>query len=265
MSKKRQILLKHMIEEYLRSGDPIGSQTLKTLGNFSFSSATIRNHFKIMMDEGLLSQPHISSGRIPTAIALKDYWRSHLELGSCKKLDDSKEIKKISEEIGCFASYLYLQDLKLQEVSSYEDAFLILKFSGEEESEVILRHSTPLARFLNDLVGMSLEDIQSFAHQVCAKELLNSLESISQKNTFYGAKFLAPFMEENRGEKLFFEIIEGKIFSRLSNGIYFEDVLPKGYVLFIQDVLIEGKKARVLFCGALECNYLKTTSIWKGE
>ncbi|RDU70664.1 HrcA family transcriptional regulator [Helicobacter brantae] len=263
MSKRRQSLLESVIEEYLRSGEPIGSQTLKALGNFSISSATIRNHFKVMMDMGLLSQPHISSGRIPTAIALKDYWRSHLELGSCKKLDDLNQLQKISQEIGCFASYLYLEELRLQEVQSYEEKFLILKFS--EESEVILRYSTHLARFLNDLVGMSLEDIQSFSHQVCATELLKTLKSISQKNTFYGAKFLASFMEENRGEKLFFEMIEGKIFSRLSNGIYFEDVLPKGYVLFIQDVLIEGKRARVLFCGALECNYLKTTSIWKGE
>lgn len=265
MSKKRQILLKYVIEEYLRSKDPIGSQTLKALGNFSFSSATIRNHFKKMMDMGLLTQPHISSGRIPTAIALKDYWRTHLELDSCKQLDDPQELKKIAEEIGCFASYLYLQDLKLQEVLDYENMFLILKFVGDEEREVILRYSTALARFLNDLVGMSLEDIQSFAHQVCAKELLNALETISQKNTFYGAKFLASFMEEKRGEKLFFEIIEGKIFTHLSNGIYFEDILPRGYVLFIQDVLIKGKRARVLFCGALECNYLKTTSIWKGE
>lgn len=263
MSKRRQTLLESVIEEYLRSGEPIGSQTLKALGNFSISSATIRNHFKAMMDMGLLSQPHISSGRIPTAIALKDYWRSHLELGSCKELEDLTQLEKVAQEIGCFASYLYLEELRLQEVQNIQDEFLILKFG--DENEVILRYSTPLARFLSDLVGMSLEDIQSFAHQVHAKELLNSLRAISQKNTFYGAKFLASFMEENRGEKLFFEMIEGKIFSRLSNGIYFEDVLPKGYVLFIQDVLIEEKKARVLFCGSLECNYLKTTSIWKGE
>lgn len=263
MSKRKQTLLKHVIEEYLENGTPIGSQTLKTSINLSISSATIRNGFKALMDEGFLLQPHISSGRVPSFLALKDYWRSTLELGSQKILSNPSELQKLSSEIGCFVSFISTESLKLQEVQNYEDKFLILRFSGEKE--VLLRYVPQLFRFLNELVGMELGDIQAIAHQVHAKELLQSLASINQNANFYSAKYLANLMEEKRGEKLFFEIIEGRIFERLSNGIYFEEVLPRGYVLFIQDVLIEEKKSRVLFCGALDCDYRKVQSIWKGE
>lgn len=260
MSKRKQVLLKYVIEEYLESGSPIGSQTLKTLSNLSVSSATIRNGFKSLVDDGFLLQPHISSGRVPSFLALKDYWRSTLELGSEKTLSNAQKLKDFSEEIWCFVSSIQVQSLRLSGVENYEDKFLILRFGDEE---VLARYVPQLFRFLNELIGMSLGDIQSIAHQVHAKELLQSLASINQNAIFYGAKFLAPLMEEKRGEKLFFEIIEGRIFERLSNGIYFEEVLPKGYVLFIQDVLIEEKKSRVLFCGALNRDYRKIK--WKGE
>lgn len=260
MSKRKQTLLKYVIEEYLESGIPIGSQTLKTSINLSISSATIRNGFKALMDDGFLLQPHISSGRIPSFLALKDYWRSTLELGSEKRLQNDEALRDLSEKIGCFVACMPTQSLRLDEIENFQDQFLALKFG---EREVIIRYMPQLFRFLNELTGMSLGDIQSIAHQVHAKELLQSLSGINQNAIFYGAKFLAPLMEEKRGEKLFFEIIEGSIFERLNNGIYFEEVLPKGYVLFIQDVLIENKKSRVLFCGTLDRDYRKIQ--WKGE
>lgn len=261
MSKRKQVLLKYVIEEYLESGVPIGSQTLKTSINLSVSSATIRNGFKALMKEGFLLQPHISSGRVPSFLAFKDYWRNALELGSEKKLDSFESLKEFSEKVGCFCVCIPAESLKLSEVENFQEKFLILKF--DKEKEVLIRYIPQLFRFLNELIGMSLSDIQRIAHQVHAKELLLSLAGINQNAIFYGAKFLAPLMQDARGERLFFEIIEGKIFERLSNGIYFEEVLPKGYVLFIQNVLIKDKKLRVLFCGTLDCDYRKIK--WEGE
>lgn len=259
MSTRRQTLLKCMIEEYLRNKEPIGSQTLKISTNLNVSSATIRNHFKAMMEEGLLTQPHISSGRIPTHLAFKDYWRNHLELGSQKCIASLEDLEELSLEIGCFISVCFLEEYQLQAVENINDEFLILKF-GEEE--VILRHSMPLQRFASELIGMRIEDIQNIAHQVHAKSLLKALRALlEQKEIFYGAKYLAEFMQNKRGERLFFEIVRGEIFKRLSNGIYFDDVLPNGYMLFIQDGLIKDRRARVLCCGSLDRDYLKINEV----
>ena len=66
MSSKKDILLEQVIVQYLKSKEPIGSESLKASCRMGVSSATIRNYFKVLVQEGWLAQPHISSGRIPT-------------------------------------------------------------------------------------------------------------------------------------------------------------------------------------------------------
>ena len=69
-----QVLL-GLVELYLESGKPIGSNTLKEHGFDHLSSATIRNYFAELETQGFLRQPHSSGGRIPTHEALKLYAR----------------------------------------------------------------------------------------------------------------------------------------------------------------------------------------------
>ncbi|MGH8077129.1 MAG: heat-inducible transcriptional repressor HrcA, partial [Lysobacter sp.] len=60
-------LLRTLIARYIRSGEPVGSQTLARHAGLDLSAATIRNILGDLEDVGLLSAPHISAGRIPTA------------------------------------------------------------------------------------------------------------------------------------------------------------------------------------------------------
>jgi heat-inducible transcriptional repressor len=74
MLSARQIqILKAIIEEYIASANPVGSETLEKKFNLGVSPATIRNDMLRLTRMGLLSQPHTSSGRTPTPIALKYY------------------------------------------------------------------------------------------------------------------------------------------------------------------------------------------------
>src|SRR3970040_685252 len=70
---REQAVLLGFIELYLKTGKPIGSQTLQESGFESLSSATIRNYFSKMEEEGYLKQQHTSGGRIPTAKAFRLY------------------------------------------------------------------------------------------------------------------------------------------------------------------------------------------------
>lgn len=253
MNKKRQSLLSQVIEEYLKNKQPIGSQTLKDSNKIKMSSATIRNHFKMMMQEGLLIQTHISSGRIPTHLAFKLYWQEQINLEENTIFSNISVLQKKSEEIGCFIGVYYPSQIKLLQVSQVED-FLILSFDGNRE--IILRASDPLKRFVQDLIGIDLEDMRSFCLQVQAKDLFQSLKTLVQNDyVFSGAKHITPFMQTQRGEKLFFELCEGKIFHRLGNGIYFDHEFPRGYLARIFETQIEEKKARVIYCGELEKNF----------
>ncbi|MCE3047513.1 hypothetical protein [Helicobacter kayseriensis] len=254
MSKKRQVLLNRVIEEYLKSGQPIGSQSLKISANIKMSSATIRNHFKVMMEEGLLAQTHISSGRIPTSYAFKNYWREQIDLHQSYEFPSFAFLEKKSAEIGCFVGVFYPSYLKLLKVEIVHQSFLCLSFG--EEYEVILRYSQPLKRFLDDLVGMTLEDIQSFCLQVHAMDVFRSLSALAgDQYRFCGARYLASFMQTSRGERLFFDFCSGEIFKRLGHGIYFDETLPKNYLALIFDAVVEGRNAQVVYCGELDKNY----------
>lgn len=74
MLTDRQIqLIKVIVEEYTNTGEPVGSQTLDQKYRLGVSPATIRNEMAELADKGFLTKPHSSSGRIPTATAIKFY------------------------------------------------------------------------------------------------------------------------------------------------------------------------------------------------
>lgn len=87
---ERQIqILKSIIEEYIETGEPVGSETIDKKYNLGISPATIRNEMVKLTKEGYLRQFHTSSGRAPTSIALKYY---------VKKLMKQKELS-VAEEV----------------------------------------------------------------------------------------------------------------------------------------------------------------------
>ena len=60
-------LLRTLIARHIRDGAPVGSQTLARHAGLDVSPATIRNILSDLEDAGLLSSPHTSAGRVPTA------------------------------------------------------------------------------------------------------------------------------------------------------------------------------------------------------
>ena len=59
-------VLRAVVEEYVRTGEPVGSETIAERSGLGVSSATIRNEMAALEELGYLSHPHTSAGRIPT-------------------------------------------------------------------------------------------------------------------------------------------------------------------------------------------------------
>jgi heat-inducible transcriptional repressor len=74
--RERMVLL-GLVEYYIQTGKPVGSNTLKETGFGDLSSATIRNYFAHLEEEGYLLQSHSSGGRIPTNLAYRVYAQAH--------------------------------------------------------------------------------------------------------------------------------------------------------------------------------------------
>ncbi len=73
LTQRQLQILKAIIEEYIGTAEPVGSETLDKKYNLGVSPATIRNEMMRLTTLKLLKQPHTSAGRTPTPDALKYY------------------------------------------------------------------------------------------------------------------------------------------------------------------------------------------------
>jgi heat-inducible transcriptional repressor len=64
--ERRLDVLRAIVEDYVETHEPVGSRSLLDRHQLGVSPATIRNDMAILEDEGYISQPHTSAGRIPT-------------------------------------------------------------------------------------------------------------------------------------------------------------------------------------------------------
>lgn len=84
LTKRQESVLKLIVEEYIRTAEPVGSRTLSKL--LEFSPATIRNEMADLEDLGFLEKTHTSSGRVPS----DEGYHYYIE----KLINDSDEINQ---------------------------------------------------------------------------------------------------------------------------------------------------------------------------
>src|SRR5207248_11211951 len=62
----RSEVLRAIVADYVSNQEPVGSKTIVERHNLGVSSATVRNDMATLEEEGYITQPHTSAGRIPT-------------------------------------------------------------------------------------------------------------------------------------------------------------------------------------------------------
>ena len=83
-------ILEAIINDYIKTGEPVGSRTRATNHNLGVGSATIRNEMADLEDMGYLEQPHTSAGRIPSSKGYRLYVDSLMEKSLLSKEEDLK-------------------------------------------------------------------------------------------------------------------------------------------------------------------------------
>src|SRR3989442_787108 len=73
LTERRQKLLQFIIDEYVSTAQPVGSNALVEKYRLPISSATIRNEMAQLEEEGYIAQPHTSAGRVPTDRGYRHY------------------------------------------------------------------------------------------------------------------------------------------------------------------------------------------------
>lgn len=73
LSERKKLILAAVVEQYIRTGEPVGSKGLLEASDLNVSSATVRNEMSELDTMGYLEQPHTSAGRIPSSRGYRYY------------------------------------------------------------------------------------------------------------------------------------------------------------------------------------------------
>lgn len=73
LGERKAAVLRAVVEEYVRSGEPVGSETIAERSGLRVSPATIRNELSALEELGFLTHPHTSAGRVPTDLGYRFY------------------------------------------------------------------------------------------------------------------------------------------------------------------------------------------------
>ena len=91
LSDRRQRVLAALVEEYVARAIPVGSRTLTENYALGVSPATVRNELSFLEDEGYVSQPHTSAGRVPTDTGYRAFVDNLISSGVLMDDDSSRE------------------------------------------------------------------------------------------------------------------------------------------------------------------------------
>ena len=139
MDERKQRILHAIIQDYIKSAEPVGSRTLAKNYNLGVSPATVRNEMADLEDLGFLEQPHTSAGRIPSAKGYRFYVDAMLHSNGTER-EDAEQINRIWQ----------------QKPANFEDFFLnVAKLISQISHNMSLflapAHDTSVLKFIHVL------------------------------------------------------------------------------------------------------------------
>lgn len=115
LPERAQHILRTLVEQYIREGQPVSSRSLSRASGLGLSSATVRNVMYDLEELGYIRSPHTSSGRIPTEQGYRLFVDSLLQMDPVERvsleslraqlpLDADDEPKNLVESVSSFLS-----------------------------------------------------------------------------------------------------------------------------------------------------------------
>jgi heat-inducible transcriptional repressor len=127
VAERKHKILQALIHQFIKTAKPVSSNILCDECNFELSSATIRNLMAEMEDEGFLTHPHTSSGRIPTDKGYRLYVDSIIELQRNVVEEEERVRKEFYGKIAEFEDLLVKTSHVLSVLSQYSGFVLTPK------------------------------------------------------------------------------------------------------------------------------------------
>ncbi len=135
LTERQLLILKAIIDDYIRSAEPVGSRSVSKREDISYSPATIRNEMADLEELGFLEKPHSSAGRIPSQKGYR-YYVDHLLSPELLNNSDIVDIKSMFAQKIHEVEQLIEQSAQiLSNLTSYTSIVL-----GPEVFDTTLKH-----------------------------------------------------------------------------------------------------------------------------
>ena len=93
ISDRKKKILAAVVDEYIKTAEPVGSKAIAQHAGLGCSSATIRNELAELVALGYLEQPHTSAGRVPTPLGYRMYVNELMEKQKLS-LEETEEMNR---------------------------------------------------------------------------------------------------------------------------------------------------------------------------
>ena len=99
ISERKKKILIAVVEEYIRTAEPVGSKHIAEHAKLGCSSATIRNELAELVTLGYLEQPHTSAGRVPTPMGYRLYVNDMIERQRLGMQENEELNRRLSQRL----------------------------------------------------------------------------------------------------------------------------------------------------------------------
>ncbi len=135
LTDRKKRILKSIVDEYIKSGEPVGSKYITSQIPDSLSSATVRNEMSDLESMGYLKQPHSSAGRVPTTKGMRTYVEGLME-GYKLSLEELSVLNELLDfKVGEFGKLLSEAARVMSHITNYT-AISVLKPPAERIDKV---------------------------------------------------------------------------------------------------------------------------------
>ena len=195
-------ILQAIINDYIHTGDPVGSRTIAKKYNLGVGSATIRNEMADLEDMGYLEQPHASSGRVPSNKGYRLYVDNLMEnqlltpeenLRIKQYIIDTAmlEVDKIVRQTSSLLSELtnltcvvqapsvkksFIKSLQLMKVDNTTLVSVIITDTGVIKNHIIRVNSTPTVEELNKINAVINRRLVNLCIEQINLQVINKLK-----------------------------------------------------------------------------------------
>ncbi|MGG1311866.1 MULTISPECIES: heat-inducible transcriptional repressor HrcA [Cohnella] len=135
LTERQRMILTAIVDDYIRSAEPVGSRSISKRGDVSFSPATIRNEMADLEELGLLEQPHTSAGRIPSVKGYRYYVDHLIPLSGASEQDIAKLRSFFADKVSHWEGVIHQAATILSHLTNYTSIVL-----GPEMFSTTLKH-----------------------------------------------------------------------------------------------------------------------------